>query len=130
MPKIYSLHIGVNKLDPSHYGGHWNSELKYCINDAIYFRELAKSVGSTADKLLSEGCFQGPTAANLDNCLQQYSNVLYAGDLLFLTYSGHGGQLSDVHHDKKNGLDETWCLHDRQYLDDELWMHFSSLDGE
>ena len=51
------------------------------------------------------------------------------GDLFLLTYSGHGGQiprppdgrpanLYDV--ESTDSLDETWCLHDAQLLDDEL----------
>ena len=37
-----------------------------------------------------------------------------------LTYSGHGGQLKDENNDEDDFLDETWCLYDRQYVDDEL----------
>jgi len=43
-----------------------------------------------------------------------------------LTYAGHGGQVPDRSRDEKDdSLDETWCLHNRQFLDDELYAHFA-----
>jgi hypothetical protein len=42
--------------------------------------------------------------------------------LLFLTYSGHGGQVPDANSDEKgDATDETWVLYDRQLVDDELF---------
>ncbi len=46
---------------------------------------------------------------------------LKTGDFLFLTYSGHGGQLPDLNGDEDDGLDETWCLFDGQLVDDEIY---------
>ncbi|MGB1256529.1 MAG: hypothetical protein ACPG51_11745, partial [Thiolinea sp.] len=37
-----------------------------------------------------------------------------------MTYSGHGGQIWDQSGDDPDGKDETLCLFDRQYRDDEL----------
>ena len=51
------------------------------------------------------------------------ASKLDVGDMFFLTYSGHGGQVKDVDGDEDDGKDETWC----QFLDDEmdiLWSHF------
>jgi hypothetical protein len=51
--------------------------------------------------------------------------------MLLLTYSGHGGSLLDANQDETNnfgsmdGFDETWCLYDRQLIDDELYDCFS-----
>ena len=61
---------------------------------------------------------------------------LSAGDTLFLTYSGHGGQVPDKNRDeRKKGADEigeyadeydeTWVLYDRQLVDDELYAFWS-----
>jgi subtilisin family serine protease len=67
-----------------------------------------------------------PISANLDKYLEQFSKTLKSGDFLFITYSGHGGQIEDLNFDEENdAMDETWCLYDRQYIDDELWEHFS-----
>ena len=46
---------------------------------------------------------------------------LKAGDLFFLTYSGHGGQVTDINADEDDAQDETWCLFDGQLIDDELY---------
>jgi metacaspase-1 len=42
-----------------------------------------------------------------------------------LTYSGHGGQVPDTNNDEVDRVDETWCLYDRQFLDDELYYFLS-----
>jgi metacaspase-1 len=44
------------------------------------------------------------------------------GDIFFLTYSGHGGQVPDLNGDDDwDHFDETWVLYDRQLIDDELY---------
>ncbi|HEY6575041.1 MAG TPA: caspase family protein, partial [Mycobacterium sp.] len=43
------------------------------------------------------------------------------GDFLFLTYSGHGGQVPDQNGDEIDGYDETWCLYDTELVDDSLY---------
>ena len=54
------------------------------------------------------------------------AKTLKRGDTFFLTYSGHGGQVPDSNGDEgcfgdtKDGMDETWCLFDRELIDDEL----------
>ena len=50
-----------------------------------------------------------------------------AGDIFWITYSGHGSQVPDQNGDESDGLDETWCLYDCQILDDtlfDLWSRF------
>ena len=47
---------------------------------------------------------------------------LEAGDIFFVTYSGHGGQVPDLNdEDETDGSDETWLAYDRQIVDDELY---------
>ena len=46
---------------------------------------------------------------------------LKSGDILLLTYSGHGGQVPDPTEEEEDHLDETWVLYDRQLIDDELY---------
>ncbi|HZI95215.1 MAG TPA: caspase family protein, partial [Patescibacteria group bacterium] len=53
--------------------------------------------------------------------------TLARGDMLLLTYSGHGGQIPDTNHDEADRQDETWVLYDRELIDDEiysLWARF------
>jgi hypothetical protein len=128
MANAYSLHIGLNNVDPTHYDG-WNGQLYCCENDALFYHELADKAGIKNRKLLLSSGSQSaemPISANLDKYLEQFSKTLNSGDFLFITYSGHGGQIGDLNFDEEeDALDETWCLYDRQYVDDELWEHFS-----
>ena len=47
------------------------------------------------------------------------------GDLFWVTYSGHGGQVPDTNGDEDDRMDETWVLYDRQLVDDELHLLYS-----
>ncbi|MFN8060979.1 MAG: caspase family protein [Vicinamibacterales bacterium] len=117
MPKGLSIHIGVNHVDPAHYEG-WDGRLAACEADARDMQALArKQRFEPMALLLSEQA----TASALTTTLRAASKALVAGDLLLLTYSGHGGQVKDTNHDEKDHMDETWVLFDRQFIDDELY---------
>src|SRR5688500_19498444 len=69
------------------------------------------------------------TSSAVISAIGQASRSLTSGDILLLTYSGHGGQFDDVNGDEDDGQDETWVLWDRQVLDDELyslWSQFAA----
>ena len=53
------------------------------------------------------------------------AKALNKGDLFFMTYSGHGGQVADASGDEPDKQDETWCLFDGQLIDDELYHELS-----
>jgi hypothetical protein len=53
--------------------------------------------------------------------LDAAATELGEGDFLFLTYSGHGGQVPDENNDEPDHLDETWCLYDTELVDDSLY---------
>src|SRR5688572_25243044 len=123
----YSLHIGVNNVNPEHYKG-WEGILSFCENDAKFYADVAAKAGITDQTLLlSSGTTETsrPLTANVNAYLTKQSENLRSGDFLFISYSGHGGQLKDINHDENDYQDETWCLWDRQLIDDELWEHFS-----
>jgi hypothetical protein len=120
MPTGASLHIGLNSVDPKHYGG-WSGPLAACEADAEDMAFIAKAKGfQTSTTLLTTAATR---KAVLDN-LQAYADKLVAGDVLFLTYSGHGGQVPDDNGDEPDLEDETWCLYDGQLIDDELYAMF------
>ena len=55
--------------------------------------------------------------------------ALRSGDILMVSYSGHGGQLPDANGDESDLKDETWCLYDGELVDDELlrmWSKFKA----
>jgi hypothetical protein len=115
MPKGISIHIGLNRIDPKHYG--WDGKLDGCLNDAKDMMALAKERGFQASTLLDEQA----TAERAIEAIGKAAQNLRAGDILFLTYSGHGGQVADTNGDDEDKRDETWCLYDRQLVDDELY---------
>lgn len=132
MPKGISLHIGVNKVDDTHYRGAsvtigWEGVLSGCENDAIAMEALAKENGFMTDLLLTKKA----TRQNVKTKIAKASKTLSAGDYFFLTYAGHGSQVADISGDEKLDMDipsskrdrrdETWCLYDAQLLDDELF---------
>ncbi len=115
--KGLSLHIGLNSVDPAGYGG-WPGTLNACENDARDMEAIASARGFTTKVLLTKDA----TSTNVVNFLKSVAKQLVKGDELFLTYSGHGGQVPDKNGDEaSDGLDETWCLYDRQLVDDELY---------
>ena len=121
-----SIHIGINKVDPRHYSG-WDGALLACEFDANDMADLAKRRGFDTRTILTKDA----TAANVTAALTDAAGTLDTGDILFLSYSGHGGQVPDARGGKgdetDDKLDETWVLYDRQLLDDELyalWQQF------
>lgn len=118
--KGYSLHIGVNFADPIHYPG--LNPLKAAVNDAKWWEEYARKQGYAAVSLHDSDA----TIGAVKNKLSEYAKKMEPGDILLLTYSGHGGEMpnekpDDVDTEK---IDQTWCLHDEQMLDDELYEAF------
>ncbi|HJW93684.1 MAG TPA: caspase family protein [Thermoanaerobaculia bacterium] len=115
--KGLSLHIGLNSVDPAGYGG-WPGTLNACENDARDMEAIASARGFKTKILLTKDA----TTTNVVNFLKAAAKQLAKGDELFLTYSGHGGQVPDKNGDEtSDGLDETWALYDRQLVDDELY---------
>lgn len=119
MAKGISIHIGLNHVDPKHYQG-WDGTLNACVADAQDMRALAKKKGFTGNTMLLN---EQATAAALTAALQDAAKKLVKGDILLLTYSGHGGQVRDTNGDEKDNdrMDETWVLFDREFVDDELY---------
>ena len=127
MAKGISIHIGLNHVDPKHYQG-WDGALNACIADANDMRALAKKKGFAGNTLFVDG---QATAAAVSSALLEAGKKLVKGDILLLTYSGHGGQVRDTNSDEKDNdrMDETWVLYDRQLVDDELsniWSQFKA----
>ena len=119
-PKGSSLHIGLNRVDPTHYVG-WKGELAACENDARDMETIAKGQGFATQSLLTKAA----TSTALLDAIEKAAKGLVEDDFFLLTYSGHGGQINDVNNDDPDGLDETWVLYDRELVDDELYAMWS-----
>src|SRR4030095_14271205 len=120
--KGMSIHIGLNRVNPVHYDG-WDGKLNACENDTSLYESLAKKNGFVTKTLLNEEA----TASGVLDALQRACEELISGDILLVTYSGHGGSLPDLNEDEEDAYrnDETWCLYDRQLVDDELFFYYS-----
>lgn len=111
-----SLHIGLNSLDADHYDG-WEGELAGCVNDALDMDSVAYSQGFQRRMLLNEDATRSRVIGEIEEAIGSSS----AGDVVLVTFSGHGSQIPDQNGDETDGQDETWCLFDGELLDDELW---------
>jgi metacaspase-1 len=121
MGKGISLHIGLNRVSPAHYG-RWDGRLNACVSDAEAMAAIATARGFTAHRLHDDAATRDAVRGKLRELAPQ----LAAGDILLLSYSGHGGSIGDASGDEPDGLDETWCLYDGQLIDDELYQLFSA----
>ena len=119
-PRALSIHIGLNAVDADAYSG-WTGPLAACEFDAADMAAIARAKDMRATVLLTKKA----TRARALAALRAAAKALRAGDLLFLTFSGHGGQVPDVNGDEADKRDETWCLYDGQLIDDELYFEFS-----
>lgn len=120
MPKGVSVHVGLNGVDPAHYAG-WAGPLTACEFDAEDMKALAEKQGFSASLLLTKAA----TAEALLAAIESAAKSLTAKDIFVVSYSGHGGQVPDKNGDELDHLDETWCLFDRQVIDDELYTLWS-----
>jgi hypothetical protein len=124
MKRGISIHIGLNYVDMEHYGSDV-TPLDTCEQDAKDMHSIALSQDfKSSYMLLSENA----TREAVKSAIASASTELFSGDILFLTYSGHGGFVPDDSGDEKDNLDETWCLYDGQLLDDELYHLWSVFD--
>jgi hypothetical protein len=121
--------IGLNEVDPSHYrdgeGKPWKGTLRACENDARDLAALAQGIGfEIRGPLLTRAA----TSTEVIDHVRATARELSSGDIFLLTYSGHGGQVTNTNPEddpEDDRLDETWCLYDRELLDDELFALFS-----
>ena len=124
MPQGISIHIGLNKVDPNHYGG-WSGQLNACEADAGDMAQIAASRDFETTTILTEDA----TADAVTSAISDAAGKLEGGDILFLTNSSHGGQVPDTNNDEQDQMDETWVMFDRQLVDDELyalWSQFAA----
>jgi hypothetical protein len=119
--KGYSLHVGLNAVDPQHYEG-WDGALTACEFDAEDMAELARAVGYEAKVILTAEA----TREAVIGAIQDAAGRMQPGDVFLFSYSGHGGQVPDFSGDEPldqadDFQDETLLLYDGQIIDDELY---------
>jgi metacaspase-1 len=115
MAKGISIHIGVNHVDRKVYDS--ECKLPYCVNDANAMRAIATARGFDWLLLLNEGA----TKKRLLDALSIAAACLNSGDILLLSFSGHGDSLADNDEDEADKRDESWVMYDGRLRDDLLY---------
>mgnify|MGYP001522847369 FL=1 len=90
-----------------------------------------KSVTTLVNHQATKGGIVGAFKRLASSCKQ--------GDVVYIHYSGHGQQMTDVHNDEKDGLDECWIPYDayrkanatyhgeKHLTDDELNVYLNAI---
>lgn len=120
----YALAIGLNEVDPTHYAG-WSGHLLGCESDVEDMEKIGTQQGLSVKTLVTAQATREAVLSKLEDLAER----MQKGDLLVVSYSGHGGQIPDQNGDESDGMDETWCLYDGELLDDELhgaWAKFQA----
>ena len=121
--KGIALAIGLNEIDPSHYGT--NGKLAACEADAKDMIAIARKAGFQLYGNSGLMLTRQATRAAVRKAFEDAAGQLSAGDIFLVHYSGHGGQVPDRNGDERDGKDETWCLYDGQLIDDEIYFLLS-----
>ena len=122
MSRAVSIHVGVNRPQGRHEG----RPLQYAEGSAWRMAELASQAGFGSILVLRG---REATAQALHEALAGAAQALEAGDLLLLSFSGHGSRVRDCNHDEGFGWDETWCLADEDVVDDKLTGYWRLFDA-
>ena len=116
MPKGISIHIGLEYIDPEHYGS--DGALRTCGKDCLDMKKIAETQNfESITVLLNEEATRDAVTRAIDLA----SKSLVIGDILFISYSGHGASIPDKNRDEEDSKDESWCLFDGYLIDDELY---------
>lgn len=123
MSNGFSLNIGLNSIDTTKYKGKYQP-LRNAENDAEYYYQIASKNNFSSKKLIGKDA----TSINLLDNLKFLAEKMVGGDLLFISYSGHGTRVKDLNNDEGDGYDEVLVLYDRLFIDDEFqlcWNRFN-----
>lgn len=114
--KRFSIHIGINRVNPTHYGNSFPA-LRGAVNDATALQQALQPMGYAEQVTLLD---QNATTDKVGTQLNRFADRMVAGDLLVLTYSGHGSQIIDLNSVEPDNLNEVFVFWNRFLVDDEL----------
>jgi len=114
-----ALCIGINDYPGT------GSDLAGCINDANDWKAALEQRGFRVQSLLNEQA----TKQAMQQAIKRLVQSAQPGDLLVITYSGHGSWIPDTDQDEPDARDEVLCPYDiaqkRPLTDDELYDIFA-----
>lgn len=113
MEKGIAIHIGVNSPGDCTCN---RDQLLRCVSAAQALADL------TSGRFKHFGSFLGRARRDdVKNAIREANRQLAPGGILLLTFAGHGCQVQNRSAlGQPDGLDESWCLSDKQMIDDEL----------
>ena len=85
-----ALTVGLNAVDPRFYGG-WSGVLQGCEADARAYTNIAKPRFDQVIELLTNRA----TISQVARHILWAAKELKEGDVFFVAYAGHGGQMAD-----------------------------------
>lgn len=122
MGKVYGLHFGLNK---SRYDTFSKArDLRHAENDAIAYHAICESLGYESGVFLARNA----TISNFTENLNNFAKKCTSGDLLVLSFSGHGSRVKDINKDEEDQYDEILVFYDKMILDDQIKVQFSKFD--
>lgn len=104
--------------------------------DVPIVQEMLKEAGFKSITTLTN---RQATKTGIVGALKQMAASSQTGDVVYVHYSGHGQQMTDVHNDETDGLDECWIPYDacrkasatyhgeKHLTDDELNVYLNAI---
>lgn len=116
-----ALCIGINNYPGTHM------DLHGCVNDAEDWATELTARGFSVTRLIDAKA----TKAAMAKGFQAVVGGAKKGDVVVITFSGHGTYVPDLNGDEADGLDEALCPYDLQtrgaaFLDDEIHAIFAA----
>ena len=78
-------------------------------NDVAYVQQMLKRVGYTDVRTLING---QATKVGIISAFGEITNACNVGDMVYIHFSGHGQQMTDISGDEDDGWDEAWIPYD------------------
>ena len=104
--------------------------------DVPFVQAMLKNAGFKSVTILVN---QQATKVGIVGAFKRMTASCKHGDVVYIHYSGHGQQMTDVHNDEKDGLDECWIPYDacrkasatyhgeKHLTDDELNVYLNAI---
>ena len=104
--------------------------------DVPFVQAMLKNAGFKSVTILEN---QQATKVGIVGAFKRMTASCKQGDVVYIHYSGHGQQMTDVHNDEKDGLDECWIPYDacrkanatyhgeKHLTDDELNVYLNAI---